>query len=368
MSAGALVDWGLAERTAGAVIGGVAMPGRRAPQAPREAYEAPDVVAAAAEAIEAAAGYAGLGRVEAPPEPELIDRREWARIALATFAEAARPIEERAVTGLDLPGPLGPLARSLAGAAAGAEAGLAVGYAARRVLGQYDLALFGPTRPARLLFVGENLAATRRDLEADPAVFLRWVALHETTHVIQFERVPWLAAHVRALVGDLLAGAAAGLDPGSLGALGRRVVRDPRAVVRSILRGELARLLADPGQLAALDRLQATMSVIEGHAEHVMDAAADGLGWDATELRLRLDRRRADRGGLAEAIGRLLGADLKRRQYELGKAFCDAVVRAEGPEALAAVWGSPAELPDLAELEDPGRWLARVPRGSDVAA
>lgn len=359
-----LVDWRLAERAAGAVIGGIGPLGRPSPPPTPDGYDAMEVAAACAEAIEAAAAYAGLGPVAAPPRPELIDRREWARTALAMLAEAARPIEARVFAELELPGPLAPIARSVAGAAAGAEAGLAVGYAARRVLGQYDLALFGRERRARLLFVTENLAAARRDLEASPGPFLRWVALHESTHVVQFERVPWLAPHIRALAGELVESAAAGLDTGTLAELGRRLVADPRAVVRKVLRGELARVLADPAQVATVDRLQAAMSVIEGHAEHVMDAGARELGADVAELRRRLDQRRERRGGLGEVIGRLLGIDLKLRQYQLGKAFCDAVARSGGAEALVAVWRSPDHLPDLAELEDPGRWLERVSKAS----
>jgi coenzyme F420 biosynthesis associated uncharacterized protein len=359
-----LVDWSLAERAAGAVIGGVGPVGRPAPPPAPDSYDAVAVAEACAEAIDAAVAYAGLGPVAVPPRPELIDRREWARTALAMLAEAARPMEARVFAELDLPGPLAPIARSVAGAAAGAEAGLAVGYAARRVLGQYDLALFGRERPGRLLFVAENLAAARRELEADPDLFLRWVALHESTHVVQFERVPWLAPHVRTLAGELIETAAAGLDPGTLAVLGRRLVGDPRAAVRGMLRGEFARLLADPAQVETIDRLQAAMSVIEGHAEHVMDAGAGALGADVAELRRRLDQRRERRGGLGDVIGRLLGIDLKLRQYQLGKAFCDAVVRSGGPEALRAVWRSPDHLPELAELEHPDRWLERVSRAS----
>jgi putative hydrolase len=186
--------------------------------------------------------------------------------------------------------------------------------------------------------------------------------------VIQFDRVPWLAPHMRELVGELLQGAAAGLDPAAVRTLGRRLIGDPRDVVRRLLRGELARLLADPAQLGVLDRLQAAMSVIEGHAEHVMDAAAGELGAGIADLRGRLDRRRARRGGLGDVVGRLLGLDLKLRQYELGKSFCDAVVTTSGSEALTAVWRSPADLPDMDELEDPERWLDRVARASSLAA
>jgi putative hydrolase len=127
------------------------------------------------------------------------------------------------------------------------------------------------------------------------------------------------------------------------------------------MHGELPRLLAGPEQEATLDSLQAVMSVIEGHAEHVMDAAAASLDPGYARLRARLEARRASRGGLAEVIARLLGMELKLRQYRLGKAFCDAVVAEAGTEALNRVWRGPEALPTVAELERPLEWLRRTP-------
>ncbi len=109
------------------------------------------------------------------------------------LADAAAPLERRIAADLDAAGAARVVARRGVGAAVGTEAGLAAGYAAKRVLGQYDVALFGRPRPARLLFVARTWTRARRNLDADRELFLRWVALHETTHVIQFERVEWLA-------------------------------------------------------------------------------------------------------------------------------------------------------------------------------
>ncbi len=369
MSAGGLIDWRIAERSARVAIGGIGPVGGADTPDAGQRYTEAEVAAACGEAIESAAAYAGLGAVEAPPAPELIDRDEWARTALSTLAEAVAPIERRIADDVRLPGPFAGIARRLAGPAGGIEAGLAVGYAARRVLGQYDVAVFGAQRPARLLFVGENLAAARLRLGVDAGLFLHWVALHETTHVIQFERVEWLAGHVRELAAELIEGTARGLDTAGLGRLGRQLLRDPRELVRTALRGELVRALADPAQRRTLDRLQATMSVIEGHAEHVMDAAAPELGPGIADLRRRMDERRARRGGgLGEVIGRLLGIDLKLRQYELGKAFCDALARERGPAGPRLLWAAPEHLPDLGELEYPGRWLDRVTGFSPASA
>jgi coenzyme F420 biosynthesis associated uncharacterized protein len=361
-----LVDWGVADRVAATMIGGIGPLG-----APSEAPDAPSpegLHRVFAEGLALAEAYAGLGAVADPPAPQLIGRRAWATNAIDTLAAAASPIERRVAGDIGLPGPLASGARRALGAAAGAEAGIALGYAARRVIGQYDVALFGPERPARLLFVAENLASARRDLDADPDLFVRWIALHEATHVIQFERVEWLRQHLSGLAGELIGGAAASFEASGLSELGGRLIRDPRAFVRSALQGGLARTLATPAQRRLLDRLQATMSVIEGHAEHVMDAAAPELGPGLAPLRRRLDERRAGRGGVTDVLGRLLGFDLKLRQYALGKAFCDAIAREGGDGALRAVWRSPDGLPTLDELANPDRWMARVDGFSPLPA
>jgi coenzyme F420 biosynthesis associated uncharacterized protein len=362
VSASRFVDWGLAERLAVAIGGSDGAPG---------AFDQSAVDAACGEAMPVALDYSRLRPAGELPRPELVDRAEWARLGLRTLRELSVELERQIADGLSLPGPLGRLARSLAGAAAGAEAGVAVGYGARKVLGQYDLSLVPterePERQPRLVFVGANLAAAHDELGEDPGLFMRWIALHESTHAIQFASVPWLREHLGGLVEDMIAGASSRLDPGSLRAVARRLFRsDPRAAVRTILRGDLARLLAGPEQRHTLGRLQAAMSLIEGHAEHVMDAAARELDPGYARLRERLEARRSSRGGLGEVILRLFGLELKLRQYRLGKAFCDTVVGEAGIEGLNRVWRAPEALPTLAELEQPGGWLARVAAESAV--
>jgi coenzyme F420 biosynthesis associated uncharacterized protein len=352
VNASGFVDWGLAERVALVLGGNDGGPG---------AFDQDAVDAACAEAVALVLDYSRLHPAGELPQPELVDRAEWTRLGLRTLRELSGQLERRVADGLSLPGPLGGLARSLAGAAAGAEAGIAVGYGARKVLGQYDVPLVPTERQPRLVFVGPNLAAAHLELGEDPELFLRWIAIHESTHSIQFASVPWLQRHLTELLEQLIADASARLDLGSLGGLARRLIRtDPRAAVRTVLRGDLARVLAGPEQARTLDRLQAVMSVIEGHAEHVMDAAAGQLDPGYARLRERLEARRASRGGLGEVILRMLGLELKLRQYRLGKAFCDGAVADAGIEGLNKVWRAPEALPTLAELEQPGAWLRRV--------
>jgi coenzyme F420 biosynthesis associated uncharacterized protein len=359
MTVSGFVDWRLAERLALGLSGNGGAAGPFGQEALNSAH---------AEAVALALDYSRLRPAGELPPPELIDRAEWARLGLRTLRELSTELERQIADGLSLPGPLGGIARSLAGAAAGAEAGIAVGYAARKVLGQYDLSLVAEERQPRLVFVGANLAAVHPELGEDPLLFLRWIALHESTHSIQFAAVPWLRPHLGELLEQLIDGASSRLDPGFLRGLAQRLFRsDPRAVVRGILRGDFARQLARPEQRRILDLLQASMSVIEGHAEHVMDAAAGKLDPAYARLRGRLEARRESRAGLGEVIARMLGLELKLRQYRLGKGFCDAVVAEAGIEGLNRVWREPEALPTLAELERPVDWLARVHPAAQAA-
>jgi coenzyme F420 biosynthesis associated uncharacterized protein len=347
-----LVDWGLARRIAVRLAG-----------TDREAgpFEQPALEGACADAVGLVEEYTRLKPCGPLPAPQLIDRAEWARLAVGSLEELSGELELRIADGLRLPGPFGGLARSVAGAAVATEAGAAVGFGARKVLAQYDVALVHADREPRLVFVGPNLASAHAQLGEDAGLFLRWIAIHETTHSIQFGSVPWLRSHLSGLLDRLIGGASARLDQTTLRAVAARLLRsDPRKTVRSVMHGELPRLLAGPEQARTLDALQATMSVIEGHAEHVMDAAGGALEPGYARLRDRLEARRADRGGLADVIARLLGMELKLRQYKQGKAFCDEVAEGTGVDGLNVVWRSPEALPTLEELEHPSDWMRRA--------
>src|SRR5687768_10142873 len=183
-----MVDWELA--------GGIARRVGGAGEA--DARRLPDGLAAGAlaetcfEAEGLIRSYSGLDPEATLPRPEAVGRGEWSRAALATLRGLADELQREHGIEINLPGPLGGMARSVVAKATGAEVGVAAGYAARRVLGQYDLAIVGPDRPARLLFVAPNLTASASELGVEVDPFLRWVALHEMTHAIQFASAPWL--------------------------------------------------------------------------------------------------------------------------------------------------------------------------------
>jgi coenzyme F420 biosynthesis associated uncharacterized protein len=348
-----LVDWGLAERVALTIA---------RPDADPDGVRQEEVSRAAERAVAEVADYTQLEPLEQLPQPEAVDRPEWVRANLSAFQGMSGDLERRLAESLRIPEPLRGLARTLAGTVGGAQVGVALGYVGRKVLGQYDVALIGPVRPPRLLFVGPNLAEAQRRLGSDRDLFLHWIALHEATHAFQFASVPWLREHVGGMVEELLRGATLGTDLSELREALRRVVQrpEPRRLAEQLREGGLVRLLGGPREADLLRRLQATMAVIEGYSEHVMDAIGTRIDPGYARLRDAVEAQRERRSTLDMIVTRLLGLDVKLRQYRLGKGFADAVADRSGIAGLNEVWRAPDALPEPNELETPERWLSRV--------
>jgi coenzyme F420 biosynthesis associated uncharacterized protein len=320
-----------------------------------------DLAALTAESEARVVAYTGLEPTRPLPPPEGIGRREWVSSNIDSMRLLLDPVLQRATENL---GTLKPAAEIGMGIVLSTEVGVVLGYLAQRVLGQYELVLLDEAvedRPPRLLFVLPNLGHAVEAFGADEKEFMTWVALHEVTHAVQFAGVPWLHAHVAGLVRELLKSAEVRLDaPRKLQVPS---LDDVKRVLTHLRRGDLISIVTTTPERAMLDRVQAVMAVIEGHAEHVMDAVAPDLLPSLPKLRAALDRRRKSQSGLSRLVARLLGLELKLRQYEQGKYFCDEIVRARGPGALHHMWSSPEALPTLAEIQDPPAWLAReMPR------
>jgi coenzyme F420 biosynthesis associated uncharacterized protein len=342
-----VIDWVVAERIATFVAGtGDADP------------PTVDLAPIAAESETRVVAYTGLQPARPLPRPEGISRREWVSSNIGSMRALLDPVLERAGKGL---GPLRPAMQIGVGFLLSTEVGVVLGYLGQRVLGQYELVLLDEAvanRPPRLLFVLPNLGQAVRSFDADEREFMTWVTLHEVTHAVQFAGVPWLHAHVAGLIRELLSRAEVRIDT-------PRKLRIPstdeiRRTLSALRQGDLVSIVTTEAERETLDQVQAVMAVIEGHAEHVMDAVAPDLVPSLPRLRAGIDRRRRSQSGVSRLVAKLLGMDLKLRQYEQGKQFCDAVVREGGVAALHHVFSSPEALPTLAELDDPHAWLQRT--------
>jgi coenzyme F420 biosynthesis associated uncharacterized protein len=226
------------------------------------------------------------------------------------------------------------------------------------VLGQYDISLLDAEREPRLLLLAPNIAQAARNLSLDREEFTSWVAIHEVTHAIQFGGAPWLREHLAGILRELLDGMQVGVRFAGLPSLPNAA--DLRSLVDRLRSGELLRIGLGEERWALVEAMQTTMSLIEGHAEHVMDAVGADVLPSLEKMRTAMDKRRRNRAWPWRIVERLLGLEMKMRQYEVGRSFCDEVVEVGGPRALTRVWESSYMLPTAQELAQPSRWLERT--------
>ena len=289
-------------------------------------------------------------RLAAPaPAAEVVTRADWSALNLGTFERLLDPVADRLERKLAAAGPVAGVLRFAAGATLAAEAGLVMGYMSQRILGQYELSLLGGDAPQRLVFVGPNLANAVEELEVDAESFFGWIAIHELTHVFQFQGVPWLREHLGGLLREYM-------DSLEL----RASMPDMSKLREAFREGGLAAVVQTEGQRELMQRINGAMAVVEGYSEYAMDELGARLLSQYEGLREAMDRRRRNRSAPERLLQRLLGLEMKLRQYEQGREFCDAVVRRAGIEGLNRVWDDPAALPTAEELADADRWLERI--------
>jgi coenzyme F420 biosynthesis associated uncharacterized protein len=345
-----MVDWDLAVSTAGRLM-------RPGPQVSRS--EANAVVAALRRLADVADGHVreltGLEPVGTLPPTRVVDRPDWVKTNAAGLASLLGPLVDRLEERRD--STPGPVAAAVGPRVTGAQAGLVLAFLAGKVLGQYDV--FGRDG-GELLLVAPNVVEAERSLGVDPSDFRLWVCLHECTHRLQFTAVPWLGDHMRAEVGRLVD--ALELDPK---VLRDRAVAGVKELAQAVRGGEqtgdgLLAIVQGPASQTVLDRITAFMSLVEGHAEYVMDAVGPEVVPSVAAIRARFSQRRKGSGPVDRVVRRLLGLDVKMRQYAEGRVFVRGVVDAIGMDAFNAVWTSPETLPRRAELAAPMDWVQRV--------
>jgi coenzyme F420 biosynthesis associated uncharacterized protein len=286
-------------------------------------------------------------------------RPEWIDANLRAFQRVLGPFAER----LASKRPDGALA-GVRRAVLGGQLGALTGYLSRKVLGQYDLFL-PPDDDGMLYFVSQNVAAIERRHGFPPRDFRLWIALHEVGHRVQFGAVPWLRGELWTMIDEYLSSME--LDPKRLLESLRRAVEEARRSREWRGLGILF-LLMTPEQRETFRRMQATMSLLEGHANHLMNALSEGKVREAARMRRTLKERREHRTGVEKAFQRAIGFDTKAAQYASGERFVNRVVEQAGMEAFNRVWERREHLPTLAEITRPDDWLARVggaPGGSE---
>ncbi|MFZ2014770.1 MAG: zinc-dependent metalloprotease [Nocardioides sp.] len=340
-----MVDWELAVSIGSRLAG----PGPEV-----SAGEAAAVVAELRAGADRATSYVrdftGLDAGEGTAPVLVVDRPAWIRANTEGFATLLAPIVDKVIAAK---GPPGGMTQAVGSKITGAEVGGLLGFMAGKVLGQFDP--FHDPR-GRLLLVAPNVVHVERELEADPTDFRFWVCLHEETHRVQFTAVPWMRDHVFGEVQAL----AETVEPQRLLEDGVQRVTEALRNLGSGSSGGMLDLFSTPEQKEIIDRMTGVMSLLEGHADVVMDGVGPGVIPTVGSIRRKFNERRKGAGSLDRLARKLLGLDAKMAQYRDGAKFVRAVVDKVGMAEFNAVWAAPDHLPTKAEIHDPDSWVGRV--------
>ena len=281
----------------------------------------------------------------------VLDRKEWVDSNLASMRNLLDPLMQRFGERMAR-NPFAPVGRKVAAT----ELGALLGYVAQRVLGQYDL-LVPDDRGEAVYYVGANVLGLEKRFAFRPRDFRLWIAIHEVTHRAQFVGVPWMRDYFVSLVHEVFE--LVDPDPRTLARALSNAVDAIRSGQNPLDEGGLVSLIATPEQRGVLGKVQALMSLLEGHGNVVMTEL--GRKHVAGEERMaRVLHQRRQQGGVVALLHKMLGLEQKMRQYEVGEQFVRGVIAIGGAHAIDVVWQSPANLPTVPELTEPAQWLARV--------
>ncbi|MEO7754655.1 MAG: zinc-dependent metalloprotease [Terracoccus sp.] len=344
---GPYVDYDFAKRTGRRVV-------KAGPQiTPGEAADiVADLRAAATEAVEPVAGTSGLHAPDGAPAVLIVDRPGWIDANVDSFRSLLEPvIDKLAEKATKSTG--GATAAAIGSKVTGAEMGGLLAFMSSKVLGQYDLA---PGGTPRLFLVVPNIVATERTMQVTPRDFRRWVALHEETHRVQFTAVPWLRDHLVAATSGLAVDLAPTPED-----LTKRFEQLTKNLPEAFTSGEgIGQIFATPEQKAKIAEITAVMSLLEGHADVVMDDVGPAVIPSVAEIRRKFTQRRNGSVGIDRILRKLLGLEAKMRQYRDGAVFVRKVTDTVGRDGFNAVWTSPETLPRPTEILDPEAWVRRV--------
>jgi putative hydrolase len=294
---------------------------------------------------------------------------DWIDNTLDTWKRLCDPVAEQISTmwvsalpeeAKPMAGPLLAMMSQMGGMAFGSQLGQALGKLSREVLTSTDVGLpLGPKGVAALL--PEAIESLSEGLEQSRSEILTFLAAREAAHQRLFSHVPWLSSQLLNAVEAFARGMkidmsgieefARGFNPASLS--------DPSEMEQLLNQG-IFEPKATPEQVAALERLETLLALIEGWVQTVVTAALGDRIPGTSALSEMLRRRRATGGPAEQTFATLVGLELRPRKMREAAVLWERLTEAVGADARDRVWQHPDLLPDPDDLDEPAGFIDRV--------
>ncbi len=301
--------------------------------------------------------------------PRVITRGAWVEATLPVWQELAEPVATSIADALtaalrdqapdEMQGLVqgaGRLMRTLGGSLFATQLGQVVGSLSKEVVSGGDVGL--PVMPdGDAVIIPQNFADFGRDLEIPEDQLALYIATRELAHARLFRPARWLRLHVISQVTEFARGIH--VDTDALEELASRFDPSQPEELRSALESGALLPQRSPAQDAALTRLENLLATIEGWVEVVTAEAASRLP-SADRIAEAVRRRRAVGGPAEQALGSLVGLELRPRRMREAAAMWRTVTDAVGVAARDALWDYPDLMPTADDIDDPAALVARL--------
>jgi putative hydrolase len=252
-------------------------------------------------------------------------------------------------------GMLKPMLRTSGAMMYGTKVAEALGSLACEVLGLTDIGMpLG--EDGAVVLIPTNVDAFSEGLDQSPTDIRVYLALREAARQRLFVAAPWLRPQLLSLFEQYAAGIRIDmsamediyrdLDPSTMNMEGMQEAFEK-------LQGSLFEPVRTPDQQAVLDRLETLLALIEGWVDDTVSQATAAWMPAAPALAETMRRRRATGGPAEEALGTLVGLELRPRRMRDATNLWAALREAQGTASRDALWSHPDNLPTSAGLDDP---------------
>jgi len=301
--------------------------------------------------------------------PIVLTRGEWVEQTLPVWQETAEPVATSVADALtaaleqqtpeemrEMISGASRMIHQVGGSLFAAQLGQVIGKLSKEVVSGGDVGL--PVLPPGVAAIlPQNFADLGEGLEIPHEEFALYFAARELAHARLFKHAKWLRLHVMSQVTDFARGIH--IDTDVLDDLAERFdPSDPQELQEALGSGALLPKQTE-AQKNALDRLENMLALIEGWVDVVAaDAAARIPSLDRIAEATR--RRRAVGGPAQDALGALVGLQLRPRRLREAAAMWRAVGDAVGLDVRDGLWDYPDLVPTAEDIDNPQGLIARL--------